>query len=66
MVRFSAFEFDAETRRLRRDGADIHLSPKAFYLLELLLEAAPRVVGKRELTRNSGRAARWRTRRWWR
>jgi DNA-binding winged helix-turn-helix (wHTH) protein len=49
MVRFGAFEFDAETRRLRRDGADIHLTPKAFYLLELLLEAAPRVVGKRDL-----------------
>jgi DNA-binding winged helix-turn-helix (wHTH) protein len=49
MVRFGAFEFDAETRRLRRDGADIHLSPKAFYLLTLLLEAAPRVVSKREL-----------------
>jgi DNA-binding winged helix-turn-helix (wHTH) protein len=49
MVRFGAFEFDAETRRLRRDGAEIHLSPKAFSLLGLLLEAAPRVVGKREL-----------------
>jgi DNA-binding winged helix-turn-helix (wHTH) protein len=49
MVRFGAFEFDAETRRLRRDGADIHLTPKAFYLLALLLEAAPRVIGKREL-----------------
>jgi DNA-binding winged helix-turn-helix (wHTH) protein len=49
MVRFGAFEFDAETRRLRRDGADIHLSPKAFSLLGLLLESAPRVVGKREL-----------------
>jgi DNA-binding winged helix-turn-helix (wHTH) protein len=49
MVRFGAFEFDAATRRLRRDGVDIHLTPKAFYLLELLLEAAPRVIGKREL-----------------
>jgi DNA-binding winged helix-turn-helix (wHTH) protein len=49
MVRFGAFEFDAETRRLRRDGADIHLAPKAFDLLGLLLEAAPRVIGKRVL-----------------
>lgn len=49
MVRFGAFEFDAETRRLRRDGADIHLTPKAFVLLGLLLAAAPRVIGKREL-----------------
>jgi DNA-binding winged helix-turn-helix (wHTH) protein len=49
MVRFGAFEFDAETRRLRRDGENIHLSPKAFHLLSLLLEVAPRVVSKREL-----------------
>ena len=49
MIRFGAFEFDAATRRLRRDSTDIHLPPKAFELLGLLLEAAPRVVTKREL-----------------
>jgi DNA-binding winged helix-turn-helix (wHTH) protein len=49
MVRFGTFEFDAETRRLRRDGADIHLAPKAFDLLGLLLGSAPRVIGKRDL-----------------
>jgi DNA-binding winged helix-turn-helix (wHTH) protein len=49
MKRFGVFEFDAVTRRLRRDGVDIHLAPKAFELLGLLLEASPRVVAKREL-----------------
>lgn len=49
MVRFGAFEFDAVARRLRRDDADIHLTPKGFELLGLLVEAAPRVVAKREL-----------------
>ncbi len=49
MVRFGAFEFDKVTRRLRRDGSDIHLTPKGFELLGLLVEAAPRVVAKREL-----------------
>jgi DNA-binding winged helix-turn-helix (wHTH) protein len=49
MLRFGAFEFDAVTRRLRRDGVDIHLPPKAFQLLSVLVDAAPRVVSKREL-----------------
>jgi len=49
MLRFGAFEFDAVTRRLRRSGVDIHLPPKAFDLLALLVEATPRVVPKREL-----------------
>src|SRR6187399_579668 len=49
MIRFGTFEFDSQARRLRRDGVDIHLSPKAFELLGLLVDAAPRVVAKREL-----------------
>jgi DNA-binding winged helix-turn-helix (wHTH) protein len=49
MVRFGSFEFDAATHRLRRDGSDIHLPPKAFELLGLLVKSAPRVVTKREL-----------------
>jgi DNA-binding winged helix-turn-helix (wHTH) protein len=49
MVRFGAFEFDTVARRLRRDDADVHLTPKGFELLGLLVEAAPRVVAKREL-----------------
>jgi DNA-binding winged helix-turn-helix (wHTH) protein len=49
MKRFGKFEFDAVTRRVRCEGADIHLAPKAFDLLNALLEAAPAVVSKREL-----------------
>jgi len=49
MTRFGKFDFDPVTRRVRRDGADIHLAPKAFELLAALLDGAPRVVSKREL-----------------
>jgi DNA-binding winged helix-turn-helix (wHTH) protein len=49
MRRFGAFVFDAATRQLSRDGADVHLTPKAFDLLGILLDAAPRVVPKTEL-----------------
>jgi DNA-binding winged helix-turn-helix (wHTH) protein len=48
MVRFGSFEFDSVTRRLQRDGVEIHLPPKPFELLALLIEAAPRVVTKKE------------------
>ncbi len=49
MISFGRFEFDPVTRRVRRDGADIHLTPKSFELLAALLDGAPRVVSKREL-----------------
>ncbi len=49
MIRFDRFEFDAQTRRVRRDGVEVHLAPKAFGLLAALIEGAPRVVSKREL-----------------
>jgi DNA-binding winged helix-turn-helix (wHTH) protein len=48
-MRFGRFDFDAETRRVRCEGVDIHLAPKAFDLLGALLDGAPRVVSKREL-----------------
>jgi DNA-binding winged helix-turn-helix (wHTH) protein len=48
-VRFDSFELDARRRQLFRDGRPIHLQPKAFDLLKLLVEAAPRVVAKSEL-----------------
>ena len=49
MKRFGTFEFDAGTRRLTDDGRDVHLTPKAFDLLCVLIDAAPEVVPKREL-----------------
>lgn len=49
MRRFGRCELDPVTRRLRCEGAEIHLAPKVFELLVALLEEAPRVVPKREL-----------------
>jgi DNA-binding winged helix-turn-helix (wHTH) protein len=45
-VHFDAFSFDRGRRELRRDGALIELSPKAFELLGLLLERQPDAVSK--------------------
>lgn len=47
--RFGEFEFDLETRQLRRDRETIPLSPKAFALLELLLVRAPAAVSKDQI-----------------
>ena len=49
MARFGTFELDSQRRQLRRGEQDLHLTPKAFDLLSLLVEAAPRVVPKSEL-----------------
>ena len=45
-VRFSDFVLDTDTRELLRDSRPIHLSPKAFQLLELLVETRPRALPK--------------------
>lgn len=47
--RFGEFHLDSETRQLLRRDAPQHLSPKAFHLLQLLLESAPRALAKSEL-----------------
>jgi hypothetical protein len=49
MARFGPFELDPVRRQLARDGRELHLTPKAFDLLTLLVDAAPRVVPKKEL-----------------
>ena len=49
MARFGNFELDSQRRQLRRGEQDLHLTPKAFDLLSVLVEAAPRVVPKSEL-----------------
>jgi DNA-binding winged helix-turn-helix (wHTH) protein len=49
MARFGRFEIDAQRRQLVAAGQALHLTPKAFDLLWLLVEAAPRVVPKREI-----------------
>jgi DNA-binding winged helix-turn-helix (wHTH) protein len=48
-ARFAGFTLDAEQRRLALGEREIHLTPKAFDLLVLLVDEAPRVVRKREL-----------------
>jgi DNA-binding winged helix-turn-helix (wHTH) protein len=49
IVRFGTFVLDSDRRQLTRDGVAIHLTPKAFDLLALLADEAPRVVRKTEL-----------------
>jgi DNA-binding winged helix-turn-helix (wHTH) protein len=48
-VRFGHFTLDRARRLLTRDGAPVHLTPKAFDLLSVLVAAAPAVVTKAEL-----------------
>jgi DNA-binding winged helix-turn-helix (wHTH) protein len=45
-TRFDRFVLDSATRQLERDGRDVHVSPKAFDLLAILLAERPGVVGK--------------------
>lgn len=48
-VSFGRFTFDSETRELLEGSRRIHVSPKAFDVLQFLLERRPRVVSKTEL-----------------
>jgi DNA-binding winged helix-turn-helix (wHTH) protein len=48
-LRFGAFTLDPQQRELRRDGESISLSPKAFLLLELLVDARPNPVSHEAL-----------------
>jgi DNA-binding winged helix-turn-helix (wHTH) protein len=48
-VAFGDCALDAETRELFRGGEAVHLSPKAFRLLEMLLEGRPRAFSKSEI-----------------
>jgi len=45
-ARFAQFTIDSDTRQLLDGGRAIHLSPKAFDLLCVLIENAPKVVEK--------------------
>lgn len=47
--RFGNFTFDCDRRQLLRESVVLHLSPKAFRLLEILVEAAPRALSKAQL-----------------
>jgi len=47
--RFGSLALDSESRALLRDGRPVSISPKAFRLLQILLEARPRAMPKAEL-----------------
>jgi DNA-binding winged helix-turn-helix (wHTH) protein len=49
IVRFGPFTLDGARRQLSREGSTVHLTPKAFELMRLLADEAPRVVSKNEL-----------------
>ena len=48
-LRFDRFLVDAAGRRVLRDGADVHLTPKAFELLLLLIGRRPAAVSKSDI-----------------
>ena len=48
-LRFGPFVLDTDTRQLLLDDEEIHLAPKAFELLLLLLVNRPRALSKSEL-----------------
>jgi len=49
IARFRSFQIDSASRQLEQNGKPIHLTPKAFDFLLLLIEEAPRIVRKDEL-----------------
>lgn len=47
--RFDRFTLDTDTRRLLRDADEVHLSPKALQLLQLLIENRSRAMSRADL-----------------
>jgi DNA-binding winged helix-turn-helix (wHTH) protein len=45
-ILFGEFAFDRGSRQLLRENTEVHLGPKAFTLLDLLLSQRPRAVSK--------------------
>ena len=48
-VQFGDCTLDSDTRELSRGGEPVHLEPKAYRLLELLLAARPKALAKQDL-----------------
>jgi len=48
-VRFGEFTLDTDTRQVLGAGGVLHLSPKAYELLKILVENRPRVLAKNEI-----------------
>ena len=49
IFKFGQFVFDLDARQLTRAGSKVHLSPKAFELLSMLLTNRPRALSKADL-----------------
>ena len=49
VYRFGSFTLDGDSRQLFRDGDEVHLTPKAFELLDLLLANRDRAASKTEV-----------------
>lgn len=48
-IRFADCTLDTDARRLVRGAREVHLSPKGFELLKILVDSRPRAVSKTEL-----------------
>ena len=48
-VRFGGFLLDTDSRQLFRDGSEVHLQPKTFDLLELLVRNRPKALSKNQI-----------------
>jgi DNA-binding winged helix-turn-helix (wHTH) protein len=48
-LRFDDHVFDSDTREVSRSGRSVAISPKAFELLDLLIECRPRAISKAEI-----------------
>ena len=48
-IRFDDYTLDDDRRQLLHDGGEVHISPKAYELLKLLLALRPKAVSKGEL-----------------
>jgi DNA-binding winged helix-turn-helix (wHTH) protein len=48
-VQFGDLTLDSDTRQLRRGAIEVRISPKAFDLLTILLDARPRALAKTDL-----------------
>ncbi|HXI13861.1 MAG TPA: FHA domain-containing protein [Thermoanaerobaculia bacterium] len=46
---FGAFTFDTDRRQLFRGAEELHLSPKAFRLLQMLIEKRPKAIAKNDI-----------------
>ena len=48
-VRFGEFVLDPDSRQLFRGGAEVHLQPKTFELLDLLVRSRPKALSKQHI-----------------